>query len=111
MKTTKGALRNMTTGILHTEIVEVYIFIEDYTGAKGIMTHNIPPACEALQPILRTKLSDEWFTDEWIKTGLNEVVEVADMTENEKKAFWEKFNIGASEMWDKIKDKTIIISQ
>jgi hypothetical protein len=109
MKTTKGALRNMTSGRLHTDIGQVYQFIEEYTGEKGIMTHHIPSACRALLPILKTKLGPEWFTDEWIKEGLSESVEVSDLTVEERKLFWDSFNGYAAELLDSIKDKTIIV--
>lgn len=108
MKTTKGKLRNVTSGILHTEVGDVYKFYEEYIGEKGIMTHHIPSAFKALQPILKTKLSEEWFNEEWIKEGLNEPVEVADLTAEEKAEYWKQFNVYASEMWNSIKDKTII---
>lgn len=109
MITTKGQLRNMTTGILHTSIGDVYVFLEKYLGAKGIMTHQLPSACKALLPFLKTKLPDEWFTDEWQKENLNEPAEVADLTEDEKKLFWESYEKYASEMWNNIKDKTIVV--
>jgi len=109
MKTTKGKLRNMTTGILHTEIGHVYEFIEEYTGEKGVMTHQIPSACRALEPILKTKLTAEWFTNIWDKEGLEIEVECPDMTEDEKQEFWKSYGEYSATMWDKIKDKTIIV--
>jgi hypothetical protein len=110
MKTTKGKLRNVTSGRLHTNIGDVYQFYTEYCGADGIMTHHIPSAFQALLPILKSKLSEEWFTDEWIKTGLDEPVEVPEMTQDEKDKFWESFGVYADEMWDSIKDKTIVIA-
>ncbi len=109
MKTTKGKLRNITTGILHTDIGGVYTFLEEYLGEKGIMTHQLPSACRALEPILKTKLSEEWFTDEWIKEGLDEEIEVEDMTDFERGEFWADYKKKASEMWNKIKDKIIVV--
>lgn len=109
MRTTKGALRNITTGRLHTDIGQVYKFIEEYTSEKGIMTHHIPSACPVIQEILKRHLSVEWFTDEWIKTGLDEIVEIPDMTEDERMEFWDEFNKRAADLWDSIKDKTIVI--
>lgn len=109
MKTTKGKLRNITSGILHTEIGDVYLFFEEYIGMKGIMTHQLGSACKAIEPILRTKFGKMWFTDEWIKDGLNVMVEVPDLTAEEKELFWKHYHAYASEMWDKIKDKTIIV--
>lgn len=109
MITTKGALRNITTGILHTSIGDIYTFIEEYTGEEGIMTHQLPRAGRALIPILKTKLPDEWFTEEWIKEGLEEPVEVEDMTDEEKKIFWQGYGVNAADMWDKIKDKAVVV--
>lgn len=109
MKTTKGKLRNVTSGRLHTDIGHVYEFYNEYTGADGIMTHHLPSAFQALLPILKGKLSDEWFTDEWIKTGLDEPVEVPEMTQEERDSFWKSFGEYASKMWDSIKDKTIVV--
>lgn len=56
-------LRNLTTGILHTEIGHVYEDIENLTGTKGIMTHQIPNAIRAMLPWLKVKLKDEQFWD------------------------------------------------
>jgi len=105
MKTTKGKLRNITSSILHTEIGDVYKFFEEYLSADGIMTHHLPSACRAIIPILRDKLTDEWFTNEWIKEGLDEVVEIPDLTDDEKDIFWESFGVHASRLWDNINDK------
>jgi len=110
MKTTNGKLRNITTGILHTQIGDVYTFFEDYLDAKGIMTHQLPSAGRALESILKTKLDKEWFEKVWTKTGLDEPVEIPDLTDQEKKDFWKQYEINASEMWDKIKDKTIAVA-
>lgn len=109
MQTTKGKLRNITTGILHTNIDDVYSFIEDYTGEEGIMTHHLPSAAQALNPILRTKLPEEWFTNEWIKEGLDEPIELTDLTKEEKEQFWESFGEYAANLWSKIKDKAIVV--
>lgn len=109
MNTTKGQLRNITSMILHTNIGDVYTFFEKYVGAEGIMTHHLPSAGRAIKPILENKLSDEWFTDKWIKEGLDEKVELPDLTDDEKKQFWESFEKFNSSMWDSIKDKTIIV--
>lgn len=99
----------MTTGILHTTIGDVYEFIEEYTGEKGVMTHQIPSACRALVPILKTKLPPEWFNEIWLKDGLDEPCEVSDLTDEEKRSYWSEYGAYASAMWDSIKDKTIIV--
>jgi len=110
MKTAKGKLRNITTGILHTNIGDVYLFLEEYLDVKGVMTHQLPSACRALNPILKKKLSKDWFTKEWQKNGLNEPIELPNLTKQEKILFWKKYEILSSKMWDKIKDKTIVVN-
>ncbi len=110
MKTKRGILRNITTGILHTKIEDVYVFLEKYIEADGIMTHQIPSACRALEPFLKTKLSADWFDKVWEKENLDVEVEVPNMTENELKDFWTSYGNYAADMWDKIKDKTIVVS-
>lgn len=113
MKTTNGKLRNITSGILHTGIGEVYNFFESYLGMDGIMTHQLPSACKALQPILKNKLSKDWFTNEWIKdqNWQNTETEVPDLTAEEKQEFWKEYEVFASAMWDSIKDKTVVINE
>lgn len=111
MKTTKGALRNMTTGILHTQIGEVYQFIESYTGFDGVMTHHIPAACRALDPILRKKLPAEFFDGGWEKEGLDEEVECPDLTDEEKNEFESGFKSHYEDTWNIIKDKTIVVAK
>lgn len=109
MKTTKGKLRNITTGILHTNIGDVYIFLEEYLNEKGIMTHQLPSACRALQPILKRKLNKTWFDELWVKDGLDAIVEIDNITDEEKTEFWKSYEVYASEMWNVIKDKTVIV--
>ena len=112
MKTTNGKLRNVTSGILHTEIRDVYMFYEEYLGETGIMTHQLPSAGRALQFILKRKLDKEWFTKEWKKDKewQNKSIEIPDLTQEEKTEFWKEYKFHASAMWDKIKDKTIIVN-
>ena len=49
-------LRNLTTGRLHTKMEHIYADIEHLTGAEGVMTHQLPNACRALEPYLREKV-------------------------------------------------------
>lgn len=56
-------LRNLTTGRLHTTIDHIYEDIEYLTGVKGVMTHQLPNACDALQPYLHEKIKDPRFWD------------------------------------------------
>lgn len=110
MKTTKGKLRSITSGILHTDIGDVYKFIQEYVGFDGIMTHEIPSAIRSLCPILRTKLPEEWFSEEWITIGLEEPVELPELTEKEKDLFWNNYGVLRVGAWNAIKEKIIIIT-
>ena len=70
--------RNLTTGILHTEIGHVYEDIEFLTGEKGIMTHMLPRANEAMKPILgellkKVENSERFFNGKWDKEHTGEV--------------------------------------
>lgn len=53
---------NLTTLILHTNMMDIYEDIGQITGMEGIMTHQIPAAAEALLPHLRRHL---WNDPVW----------------------------------------------
>lgn len=104
MKTTVGKLRNVTTGILHTDMDDVYEFFNDYVS-DGIMTHHLPSAQKALRPILEGKLDESYFNHVWQKEFLDEEVEIAELTIEEKAKFWEAFQTFNAEMWSKMGSK------
>lgn len=54
-------LRNLTTGRLHTEIGHVYEDLEAITGERGLMTHMLPRAAQAVEPWLREHVTDARF--------------------------------------------------
>lgn len=54
-------LRNLTTGILHTEIGHVYLDLGWITGESGLMTHMLPRAMMAVEPWLRLHVLDARF--------------------------------------------------
>ena len=54
-------LRNLTTGKMHTKIDDIYEDIEFFTGEKGVMTHMLPNAREAMLPYLKENLPDERY--------------------------------------------------
>lgn len=84
-------LRNLTTGILHTEIGHVYQDIEFITGVNGIMTHQLPNATRSLRPWLRLMVTDERFWDgEFDQTHTGEF-ELRSMDEDERKAMFTRF--------------------
>lgn len=111
MQTTKGKLRNITSLILHTKMDDIYTFFEEYTGENGIMTHHLPSAAEAIQPILRNKnLPEEYFIKKHITEGLDEPVELPDLTPEERKQFFDKFGELVTKVWDKIGSKTVHVN-
>lgn len=59
----KKRLRNLTTGRLHTEIGCVYQDLEYITGIDGLMTHMIPNVMRAVEPWLKTKVTDPEYWD------------------------------------------------
>lgn len=84
-------LRNLTTGRLHTKMVDIYQDIEYLTGMVGVMTHMLPNACRALEPYLRDKLPQEKFwEDVYDATHVGEI-DVPPMDESERNAFCERY--------------------
>lgn len=84
-------VRNLTTGILHTEMQHIYEDIESITGTKGVMTHHLGMASTALQPFLKSKITDQRFFDESFDTSHNGFVDIPEMNEFEKSDFWQLF--------------------
>ena len=56
-------LRNLTTGRLHTQIDHVYEDLGPLIGEKGLMTHMLPRAMDAVEPWLRKHVTDAKFWD------------------------------------------------
>jgi len=84
-------LRNLTTGILHTEIGHIYEDIELLTGEKGIMTHMLPNAMRAMELILRARLKDDrFFHKTWDKEHKGEV-DMQPFAAHEKAVFWDNY--------------------
>ena len=84
-------LRNLTTGLLHTEMGHIYEDIALITGESGVMTHQLPNACRAMEPYLREKVTDARFwDDEYDPTHTGEI-DVPPMDEEAKKAMWKRY--------------------
>lgn len=56
-------LRNITTGLLHTKMEHIYIDLEQITGERGLMTHMLSRAMQAVEPWLRQHVIDPRFWD------------------------------------------------
>lgn len=84
-------LRNLTTGRLHTRIEHIYEDIERLTGAEGIMTHQIPNAFRAMEPWLRSVVTDPRFWDDEYDTSHVGEVEVPVMTDAERELMFKRY--------------------
>ena len=51
-------LRNLTTGILHTDAGCIYKDLEFITGIDGLMTHMLPNIMRAVKPWLKERVAD-----------------------------------------------------
>ena len=57
-------IRNLTTGLLHTDIAHLYQDLSIISGVKTpIYTHQIPQFARAVLPWLREKITDDEFFD------------------------------------------------
>ena len=84
-------LRNLTTGLLHTEMGHIYEDLGMLTGEDGLMTHMLPRALKAVEPWLRDNVKDPLFWD-----GAYDTEHVGDYTlptptKEEKEVFFERF--------------------
>jgi len=94
MEISLSRLRNLTTGILHTKMSDIYEDIELIIGEKGIMTHMLPTARTALLPFLhKRKLSNTaWVVDLDINQPHNETtIDIQPLTSDEKIVFWKTY--------------------
>ena len=81
-------LRNLTTGVLHTEMSHIYEDLETISGEKGIMTHMLPNVLEACKPWLE-KYERFWnneFDTDHIGTTLLPIT-----TEEETKEIFDRY--------------------
>lgn len=56
-------LRNLTTGLLHTNIRCIYQDLERLTGMHGLMTHMLPRAMQSVRPWLAEHATDPRLWD------------------------------------------------
>ena len=84
-------VRNLTTGILHTQMSDIFEDIEAITGEKGIMTHQLGNANKALWPYLIKVVPDERFWNEKHDTEHTGEVDVPAMNAEQRAEFFERF--------------------
>ena len=58
-------LRNLTTGRLHTDISKVYEALEQVTGLRGLMTHQLPGVMRKVKPYLMQCLPPDQYPRLW----------------------------------------------
>ena len=56
-------LRNLTTGILHTKIEDIYEDLLTFTGMKDLETYQLEVALDLITPWLRQAVTDSRFWD------------------------------------------------
>lgn len=83
-------VRNLTTGILHTDLDCVYEDLSTITGLT-FFTQEIPNACRALHPYLREHIAEDRFWNEkWDREHVGEI-DIPTMTEDYRSAFLERY--------------------
>lgn len=100
-------LRNLTTGILHTEIGHVYEDIEELTGQRGIMTHMIPRAIRAMEPWLKPVAFDARFWDGKFDQSHTGSMFILPMTIEERAAMFGRF----ADMANPLAGKEVIVCE
>lgn len=84
-------LRNITTGRLHTQMSHIYEDVEIITGAKGVMTHMLGNAADAMRPYLKAVAPDRRLWDGvYDVTHMGEIA-IPPMDADAQAAFWERY--------------------
>lgn len=84
-------LRNLTTGILHTDMNHIYIDLENITGQKGLMTHMLPRAARAIEPWLRKHVTDPRFWNGEYDTTHAGEFQLPTPTDEDRKEFTDNY--------------------
>jgi hypothetical protein len=84
-------LRNLTTSRLHTSMDHIYQDIEFFVGSRGIMTHQLPNAGDALLPWLKEQFQDPRLWDGQYDRSHVGDVPVRPMNEEEREGFWQRY--------------------
>jgi len=91
MKILALRLRNLTTGILHSEIHHVYMDLEEITGTEGIMTHMLPNFVRAVLPWLRENVKDPIFWNGQYDPSQQGEIVIPDPTKEEQKEMLDRY--------------------
>jgi len=94
-------LRNLTTGMLHTEMSHIYQDLEMFSGWDSLFTHQLPRVLKALRPWLKEVVEDERFWDgEYDTTHIGEL-KLPEPTRAERDEMFERYKAQPSPLWDK----------
>lgn len=85
-------VRNLTTGRLHTKMEDIYADVEWLTGAKGVMTHQLPNALRALEPYLREKVAEARFWDGEYDTAHTGEIDIPPMGSEDLEKMWRRYS-------------------
>ena len=84
-------LRNLTTGLLHTTIGDIYEDLETITGTSGLLSHMLPKVLDACEPWLRKHVTDPKFWDgKYDPTHIGDF-KLPESSAEERKAMFEHF--------------------
>lgn len=84
-------LRNLTTGRLHTEIGHIYEDLETITGERGLMTHMLPRAAQAVEPWLREHVTNVRFWDGEYDTTHTGEYPLPEPTADDRRAMFDRY--------------------
>ena len=100
-------LRNLTTGILHTDIGCVYEDLGMLIGINGLMTHMLPRAMNAVEPWLREKVVDPSFWDDKYDPDHSGDYDLPGPTEEDRRLMLERYRAAPDPLEGK---ETIVVS-
>lgn len=107
MKIDIQRLRNLTTGLLHTDIDCVYQDLGKIIGETGLMTHMLPRVMRAVEPWLIVVIKDNRFWDGKFDQSHVGEIELQDPTEADRKLMFERYK----GMPNPSADKEVIVIQ
>lgn len=93
-------VRNLTTGLLHTKMEDIYEDIEYLVGEEGIMTHHLPAARNALLPFLKYRVGYDGFWNEKYDPTHTGEINLVPLTADEQEQFWPKFEAELEKMFN-----------
>ena len=85
-------IRNLTTGIVHTKMEDVYDDLEIIMGTKGLDPHRLPQALSAVKPWLREHIANIYFWDGKYDPVHRGEITLPEPTDKERKLMLDRYN-------------------